>query len=76
MKRAADPFGILNPGAKVPLPGQRAIGDVKYDPALPALPPAARRALDRVAATRGYARFRLQSVDDATASLSGTTPGA
>ena len=76
VKHAADPIGIFNPGAIVPLPGQTALADVKYDPALPALPPAARRALDTVAATRGYARSRLQLVDDATASLSGTTPGA
>jgi FAD/FMN-containing dehydrogenase len=74
VKRAADPAGILNPGAIVPVAGQRAIADVKYDPSLPVLPPAARRALETVAATRGYARFRLQLVDDATASLSGTTP--
>ena len=65
VKRAFDPAGVLNPGVKVPLPGQRAIGDVKYDPALPPLPPAARRALDRVAAGREYAAFRLDLLDAA-----------
>ena len=62
-KRAFDPAGILNPGVKVPLPGQAPLGAIKYDPALPALPAAARRALDRVAETRGYALSRLALVD-------------
>ncbi|HEY5220374.1 MAG TPA: FAD-binding oxidoreductase, partial [Gemmatimonadaceae bacterium] len=48
VKRCFDPAGILNPGVKVPLPGQRAVKDVKYDPALPALPAAAARALEVV----------------------------
>lgn len=65
VKRAFDPAGVLNPGVKVPLPGQRAIGDVKYDPALPPLPAAARRALDRVAAGREYAAFRLDLLEQA-----------
>jgi FAD/FMN-containing dehydrogenase len=59
VKRAFDPFGILNPGVKVPLPGQRPIGDVKYDPDLPPLPPAARAALDRVSEMRAYSTLRL-----------------
>jgi hypothetical protein len=64
VKAAFDPAGILNPGVKVPVAGQRAVGDVKYDPALPPLPPAARRALDWVAATRGYARPRLALLEE------------
>lgn len=65
VKRAFDPMGVLNPGVKVPLPGQQALGDVKYDPALPPMPAAARRALDRVAARREYAAFRLDLLDAA-----------
>jgi FAD/FMN-containing dehydrogenase len=59
VKHAFDPDGILNPGVKVPLAGQRAVAEIKYDPALPPLPAPARRALDRVERERGYARFRL-----------------
>ncbi len=59
VKRAFDPDGVLNAGTKVPLPGQRAIGAVKYDPDLAPLPPAARSAIDRVVRDRDYASFRL-----------------
>jgi FAD/FMN-containing dehydrogenase len=59
VKAAFDPLGILNPGAKVAAPGAPIVGDVKYDPALPPLPAAARRALDRVDAERLYAMPRL-----------------
>jgi FAD/FMN-containing dehydrogenase len=59
VKQAFDPAGVLNPGVKVPVPGQVPVGDVKYDPALPPLPPAARRALDHVADRRDYAAPRL-----------------
>ncbi len=59
VKRAFDPALVLNPGVKVPLPGQVPLGDIKYDPALPPLPPAARRALDHVADRRAYAEPRL-----------------
>ena len=59
VKHAFDPRGILNPGAKVALRGQRAIEDVKYDPLLPPLPAAARAALDRLVRDRDYASFRL-----------------
>lgn len=62
VKRAFDPLGILNPGVKVPLPGQPAIAEVKYDPALAPLPDAARSALDRVAAKRDYAVLRLDLI--------------
>ncbi|MGZ8492941.1 MAG: FAD-binding oxidoreductase [Gemmatirosa sp.] len=62
-KRAFDPAGLLNPGVKVPTDGQDALGAIKYDPALPPLAPAARRALDHVAATRDYAAHRLALVD-------------
>jgi FAD/FMN-containing dehydrogenase len=64
VKTAFDPLGILNPGVKVPLPGQTPLGAIKYDPDLPPLPPAARRALDVVTAERGYARFRLDLLEE------------
>jgi FAD/FMN-containing dehydrogenase len=63
LKNAFDPEGILNPGVKLPLPGQAPIGDVKYDPGLPPLPAAARRALDRVEQSRGYATSRLSLLE-------------
>ncbi len=59
VKRAFDPATLLNPGAKVAMPGDRAVDRVKYDPALPPLPADARRALARVERERAYARFRL-----------------
>ena len=74
VKEAFDPAGILNPGVKVPLPGQAPIGDVKYDPALPPLPAAARRALDHVADARAYARHRLDLLDAPPARTAGDSP--
>ena len=65
VKRAFDPAGILNPGVKVALPDQRALEDVKYDPALAPLPPEARGALDVVERERAYARFRLDLLREA-----------
>ena len=59
VKEAFDPLGILNPGAKVAVGSPAPLGDVKYDPALAPLPPAARAALDRVERDRAYAHFRL-----------------
>ena len=59
VKKAFDPAGVLNPGVKVPLPQQRAIDAVKYDPSLDALPEDAARALATVERERAYARFRL-----------------
>lgn len=59
VKRSFDPMGIFNPGVKLPLPGQQPIGDVKYDPELPPLPPSAARALEIVERDRAYAQFRL-----------------
>jgi hypothetical protein len=65
VKRAFDPAGILTPGAKVPLEGERAIADVKYAPSLPALPEPARVAHARVERERAYARPRLALLDEA-----------
>jgi hypothetical protein len=59
VKEAFDPFGVLNPGAKIAVPLSAPLGDVKYDPALAPLPAAARAALDRVERDRAYSHFRL-----------------
>ena len=64
VKHAFDPSGILNPGVKVPLEGQRAIADVKYDPLLPPLPAASRAAIDRLVRDRDYAAFRLSLIPE------------
>jgi FAD/FMN-containing dehydrogenase len=65
VKKAFDPAGILNPGVKVPVGNQRALGDIKYDPALAPLPPEARRALDHVSDNRAYSELRLSLVPGA-----------
>jgi FAD/FMN-containing dehydrogenase len=72
VKAAADPAGVLNPGVILPADGASPIGDVKYDPALPALPAAARAALDRVAAERAYGAFRLSLLGQAARGLKGS----
>lgn len=64
VKAACDPAGVFNPGVKVPAAGQTALGAIKYDPELPALPPRAARALAHVAAARAYAAFRLDLLGD------------
>ncbi len=63
IKHAFDPAGLLNPGAKVPAPGARAVDRVKYDPDLAPLPPAARFALALVERERAYARPRLELLE-------------
>ncbi|MEO8575570.1 MAG: FAD-binding oxidoreductase [Gemmatimonadales bacterium] len=62
VKTAFDPGGILNPGVKVPLAGQKPIADIKYDPDLAPLPPEARAALDQVADKRAYSTLRLSLI--------------
>ena len=64
VKRAFDPHDILNPGVKTALPGQRPLGEIKYDPALTPLSPRARAVLDRVERDRAYSRFRLELLAD------------
>ena len=64
VKRAFDPDHRLNPGVKVPLPGQQPLGDIKYDPELPPPPPAAARALARVERERAYASSRLSLLNE------------
>jgi FAD/FMN-containing dehydrogenase len=64
VKSVFDPRGILNPGVKVALEGERAIGAIKYDPSLPVLPEKAHAALDRVERERAYSRFRLELLDE------------
>jgi FAD/FMN-containing dehydrogenase len=62
VKKAFDPANIFNPGVKVPLPGQRALTDIKYDPLLSPLPEKARAALDEMVKARAYDRFRLSLI--------------
>jgi len=66
VKKAFDPGNIFNPGVKVPLPDQRAIGDIKYDPSLPPLPEEARAALDNLVRARAYNQFRLSLIGGST----------
>jgi FAD/FMN-containing dehydrogenase len=68
VKETFDPAGIFNPGVKVPLPNERAIVDVKYDPALAPHPPRAARALAHVAAKRAYSEDRLALLERFAAS--------
>jgi hypothetical protein len=56
----------LNPGVKVPLPGQQAVDAVKYDPDLPAAPDTARAALRVVERERAYAEDRLALLERVT----------
>ena len=67
IKRSFDPAGIFNPGVKVPLDGTPAPLDtpLKYDPTLPPLPAAARRALDRIERERAYSESRLDLLEQA-----------
>jgi FAD/FMN-containing dehydrogenase len=64
VKKAFDPSGILNPGVKVPLTGQKPLGDIKYDPSLAPLPPQAREALDMISDKRAYSTFRLSLIPE------------
>ena len=64
VKRAFDPLGILNPGAKSPRPGDDPLASVKYDPALPPLHADARAALDRIVNEKAWAAFRLDLLGD------------
>jgi FAD/FMN-containing dehydrogenase len=66
VKRAFDPDGLLNPGAKIAAAGARAIERVKYDPALSPLPAEAREVLSRVERERAYGRFRLELLAEAS----------
>lgn len=59
IKECFDPAGILNPGVKVPSRPLDPWRHIKYDPSLPPLHEAARRALDVVERERAYDRYRL-----------------
>jgi FAD/FMN-containing dehydrogenase len=61
-KHAFDPLGILNPGVIVAAAGAKPLEDIKYDPGLPALPKAARAALDSIVREKGWGRFRLDLI--------------
>ncbi|HET7585607.1 MAG TPA: FAD-binding oxidoreductase [Gemmatimonadaceae bacterium] len=62
VKRAFDPEGIFNPGVKVSLRGQEPLGEIRYDPALPPLPAAARTALSHIERVRAWNAFRLDAL--------------
>lgn len=64
-KRAFDPKGILNPGVIVPESGADPLADLKYDPDLAPLPPAARDALDFVVREKAWDRHRLDLIGPA-----------
>jgi hypothetical protein len=53
---------------KVSAPGASALGEIKYDPALPPLPADARRALDLVVRDRAWGRNRLELLGEGTRS--------
>jgi FAD/FMN-containing dehydrogenase len=63
VKSVFDPRGIMNPGVKIPLEGERPIEAIKYDSALPPLSAKARAALDRVDRERAYSQFRLELLE-------------
>lgn len=63
IKAAGDPSGILNPGCKIALAGDQAIGELRHDPDAPPLAPEARAALDVIERERGWASFRLAAGD-------------
>jgi FAD/FMN-containing dehydrogenase len=65
IKAAGDPSGVLNPGCKVALPGDEAIGVLRHDPEAEPLVPEARAALDTIERERGWSRYRLASVEGA-----------
>lgn len=65
VKSCFDPDGIFNPGVKVPLAGERALEDIKYDPSLASIPPESRAALTIVERDRAYARSRLELLEEA-----------
>jgi FAD/FMN-containing dehydrogenase len=64
VKHAFDPLGILNPGVKVPKPGDDPLASVKYDPELPPLPADARAALDAVVKDKAWSAYRLGLLKD------------
>jgi FAD/FMN-containing dehydrogenase len=59
IKAAGDPAGVLNPGCKVPLAGDVAIGVLRHDPEAEPLVPEARVVLDAIERERAWSRYRL-----------------
>ncbi|MDQ6635170.1 MAG: FAD-binding oxidoreductase [Gemmatimonadota bacterium] len=74
VKRAFDPDGLLNPGAKIATPGERAVARVKYDPSLPPHPASVRLVLARVERERAYAHPRLDLLAEAERAVDGPAP--
>lgn len=64
VKQSLDPDGLLNPGVKVPLAEQRALGTIKYDPAAPGIPARAAAVLEHVERHRAYGRSRLELLEE------------
>lgn len=62
-KQAFDPRGVFNPGVKIAPPAARALEDLRFDTALPALPEGARTILDQVTRERAWNRNRLAALD-------------
>ncbi|HEX5438471.1 MAG TPA: FAD-binding oxidoreductase [Gemmatimonadaceae bacterium] len=65
VKECFDPAGILNPGVKIPLPGQVSAPRIKYDPDLPPLPAPAPAILEEIDRERAWNRDRLSFLNDA-----------
>ena len=60
IKAAGDPSGVLNPGCKIALAGDEAIGELRHDPEAAPLDPIARVVLDTIERERAWGRFRLE----------------
>lgn len=76
VKRCFDPRGILNPGVKVPIAGERALEAIKYDPSASGIPAESRAALAIVERDRAYARSRLDLLDEVQRARSERSPGS
>jgi FAD/FMN-containing dehydrogenase len=63
LKRAADPHGVLNRGAKLAADGDDPLAALRHDPEAPALGEVAREALAAIERDRAWHRFRLHALD-------------
>ncbi len=60
VKHAFDPAGRLNPGVKIPLPGQPVLGPLKVGSGAAPIPPDLERRLRAIEQTAGYSLSRLE----------------
>jgi FAD/FMN-containing dehydrogenase len=67
VKQAADPHGILNPGVKFAAPEANPLASLRHDPDTAPLGANARTALDAIERDRAWHRFRLATLEDASA---------